>query len=1110
MSGGDRLSTRTEAVAAVQHRLERAAAGDRAAVTDTGALADAADLAGWAEPDRLDTEVVHLLAALHWLRLQFLPEGEHAADARSAVAWFARLLPWRPGAVPPALLPTLAEHAPPAGDGITDWQDEARRLLDDPDAAGHLALADRAVRLLRRALAATDHGDPDRLGLLADLGTALFQRFRRSGDLDDITAAVDAMTSVLDHAPPEDPELPRILSNLGAMLRMRFARTGLAADGAAAVDRLRASVDRTPPDDPSRATRLSNLGNALHSRFTRFGDPADIHAAVAAGRHAAELAPAGHPDRARILANLGNALQRRFELTGDMQDLTAAVAAGRAAVESTPAGHLDRPGRQASLANTLLTRFLRTGDRDDLDDAIATGGEAVAAADGHPNSGMYLSNLGTAFQVRFDWAGQLADLSTAVDLLRRAVSATPPDHVDRPARLSNLSTAYSTRASRTGDPADVDAAVAALREAFGAIPADHPDRPGIMSNLANVLWRRFSTSGESADLAEAVDLLGAAVAATPPDHTDRALYCSNLGNALRDRFSRTADPADIAGAVDAGTEAVRRTPTDHASRPVYLTNLSNALRDRFEHAVDPADLTAAIEVSREATVLTAADHPDRAGRLLNLANALWARFEWSGDRADVDATITLSAEAAGLTPRDHPARAGRLCNLANALLARSDRGGDPRDLAEAARHFAEGLGLETATPAWRVRCGVGLARLAADRGDWETAGPAWETVLSLLPLVVDRGLSRSDRQHNLRAFATVSTGAAAAALALGRPGQAWQALEQGRGVLLGQALDTSADHGLRRQHPGLAQEMSRVRALLNDESVSSPDIRRQARRDWEVLTRTLRTKAGYERFGELPTTGELRAAAGGGTVVALNVTAWRCDALLVSGDGVDTCPLPDLTGADAVARAQELLTAVRRPDWTTNPVMSDVLAWLWDTTVEPILAHLGHFTAPDGELPRVWWLATGPLSVLPIHAAGRHGGAAGGTALDRVVSSYAPTVRLLARARGRLSVRDVVRLDLPDAYLAFLSACTTAFGGTALLDESIHIASAFQAAGFAHVVGTLWEVDDHYGLEFAQRVYGQVTSGTTTANAVHRAARAARDRYPNNPHLWASHIHLGP
>jgi hypothetical protein len=53
--------------------------------------------------------------------------------------------------------------------------------------------------------------------------------------------------------------------------------------------------------------------------------------------------------------------------------------------------------------------------------------------------------------------------------------------------------------------------------------------------------------------------------------------------------------------------------------------------------------------------------------------------------------------------------------------------------------------------------------------------------------------------------------------------------------------------------------------------------------------------------------------------------------------------------------------------------------------------------AIDADLPRVWWCPTGPMTFLPLHAAGPPG-AAGDGAAARFISSYAPTLGQLLRA----------------------------------------------------------------------------------------------------------------
>jgi CHAT domain-containing protein len=112
-----------------------------------------------------------------------------------------------------------------------------------------------------------------------------------------------------------------------------------------------------------------------------------------------------------------------------------------------------------------------------------------------------------------------------------------------------------------------------------------------------------------------------------------------------------------------------------------------------------------------------------------------------------------------------------------------------------------------------------------------------------------------------------------------------------------------------------------------------------------------------------------------------------------------------------------------------------------------------------------------------------------------------------------LTVVDVARLRLDDAGLAFLSACSTARpGGGGLADEAIHLASAFQLAGYRHVIATLWPVGDRHAVDLAADIYATLTAAgeADVAGAVHAAVRRMRRRWGwDTPSVWASHIHAG-
>jgi CHAT domain-containing protein len=111
-----------------------------------------------------------------------------------------------------------------------------------------------------------------------------------------------------------------------------------------------------------------------------------------------------------------------------------------------------------------------------------------------------------------------------------------------------------------------------------------------------------------------------------------------------------------------------------------------------------------------------------------------------------------------------------------------------------------------------------------------------------------------------------------------------------------------------------------------------------------------------------------------------------------------------------------------------------------------------------------------------------------------------------------LTVTDVARLRLDDADLAFLSACSTASPSGRLPDEAIHLASAFQLAGYRHVIGTLWPIRDREAVEYAKEVYQALTGieATGAATALHAVTLKLRSRWLPTPSVWASHIHVGP
>lgn len=139
----------------------------------------------------------------------------------------------------------------------------------------------------------------------------------------------------------------------------------------------------------------------------------------------------------------------------------------------------------------------------------------------------------------------------------------------------------------------------------------------------------------------------------------------------------------------------------------------------------------------------------------------------------------------------------------------------------------------------------------------------------------------------------------------------------------------------------------------------------------------------------------------------LIATRIRCDAIIVKTNGLQLLPLTKLNIRDVsyfqrvLHRNQESGGSVSQSEYHKD--RAQALEWLWETIAEPVLAALGFESKPDDSFawPRVWWIPTGALSQLPIHAAGLHSKHTNETVIDRVISSYSQSITTLIHTRRK-------------------------------------------------------------------------------------------------------------
>jgi CHAT domain-containing protein len=115
---------------------------------------------------------------------------------------------------------------------------------------------------------------------------------------------------------------------------------------------------------------------------------------------------------------------------------------------------------------------------------------------------------------------------------------------------------------------------------------------------------------------------------------------------------------------------------------------------------------------------------------------------------------------------------------------------------------------------------------------------------------------------------------------------------------------------------------------------------------------------------------------------------------------------------------------------------------------------------------------------------------------------------------GRLEVHEVFGLTLT-ADLVVLSACQTALGSGALADvpagdDWVGLSRAFLSAGAAHVVASLWPVEDRATAELMTGFYERFTAGTDATGALAAAQRTLLVAPATaHPFYWAGFVSIG-
>ncbi|TEB28294.1 hypothetical protein FA13DRAFT_1775971 [Coprinellus micaceus] len=792
----------------------------------------------------------------------------------------------------------------------------------------------------------------------------------------------------------------------------------------------------------------------------------------------------------------------RFRRSHSLVDISEAITTLQNALEITPESSVSLPGGLNNLGAFFRERCGTFDDAQDLDHAISAGKKAVSftpVGDTSLPSRLIalgrafmhrFGSLGDSFMRRFERTGELQDITQAISMGSQAVRLTPEGHASLPNTLHNLGNLFLSRFERTNKLEDISEAISLHSKVVHMSPKGNPGLDSVVYDLGNSFLCRFKLTGDLQDLAEAISLEYKAVRLTPDGHVNLPSRLNLLGRLFVKRFQRTGDLQDMVQAISRQSEAIRLIPEGHKHLPSFLNDLGHSLMRRFEATDDLQDLSEAVSVQSRALQLTPEGHEYRSSRLNNLASSLLLLAVKKQDLKDLTKAILLYTEALQLFPDGHATRPDVLGNLANGLLFRFEHEGNIQDIIEAGTMYTEAISL---TPEGHADLPLRLCNLGYSGQQLPPTGCP-----DIRISAATRWAELADRHpvHSQEVVAAFETAI----------------------HLLG--LIAGLEQTVQRRH-SMIQEHTKI--SLEDAALDQTRLARE----WEALLAEVSPYLS-PLFSEVYQYRD--------HVVVIND---RCDAIaLQSGsDAPLHIPLPLFSLKKAQkGRVQWVVfdRAIRqygKSDVENEGHVHMVLRSLWDELVKPILQVLGLLRAgcPSVHpLPRIWWCPTGPLSFLPIHAAGNYRGVGVESAMDHVTSSYTLTVTALTKRVSedhkidsavsgifftsqptphgedpipgtRTEVKSIytkfaehdLRMLMLDGDEISAAECPThmeqgtsrtptlhssqharqAQAKIASPDEAVHLAAGMLAAGYRRVVATMWGIGDKYAPKVAEDFY---------------------------------------
>ncbi|TFK33924.1 CHAT domain-containing protein [Crucibulum laeve] len=891
----------------------------------------------------------------------------------------------------------------------------------------------RSISLFRQSLDLTTSSTISRSDTLNELAITLRMHFQQSQNPKDLMEGMELHKAALTNDPGTSSCKSAFwLTSYGDAMKDFFEIAVRLEPANLAIKCYRRSLELSSNESLCHWQTLHELAVTLRLLYNLSSQINHLEEASALEKRALQLATPQHPLQAASLTNLGKIYYRLYERNGNPDFIKQSVTYSRKALSSAYIPHLLRPELQNGLAVSLS--IIVEGLGGDIGEVVSLFRATLTLVSCPLRHKLHAEHeLGPALRLQFLQNSDISVLDEAIILQRKCMesSSLPRQQF---VWIIKLALSLQARFYHFRQPNDLPETIALYEESLKSIPVSHHERPKFLYNLGNVLLVQFETEPEINTL-------------------DRAISALREGlNLLKIRIDGDNPIHPLANS---------------------LTHLlAHSLNTKGAYLNDSTDLNEIITLFRivlKNQTYSPLDSDKKSKLLKDFAIALRMQYRSSGIQNDLDEALLLHDEAYNLLTPTSVDRALSAAEIGITMMVAYQKKQLPAYLEDAVSWFRRGVASKAAY-LWR-QYQAALTWADSVDGLHDSALQAYESAIELLRQFATLNLDLDSRQKILaRRSDGLARNAAACAIQLGEFEKAVELLEEGRGIFWSQALHlrTPMDD-LRNVDGGLADDLHNIAAELEEASYRSSSVfsmqmtnkekvsveekevyLRQLNERWTTTVERVRTLSGFQDFLRPLQASKLMKSADEHPVIILNASNSRCDALILTRDGIEHLPLMNFSPGHArrltkLVQISHNIASGNRDDndeiskqlqsfddpllrdsegifyetiiknragkasgtdkLSSDDLLSYILRVLWDHVVKPVLHKLN---IQKSEKPsRVYWCPTGPFTFLPLHAAGDYESPDGERAFDYVISSYTPSVATLLSKRKNEHISPV-------------------------------------------------------------------------------------------------------